>query len=71
MYRVEFRCREAAINMPVTNLEAEAILWPKNEVVRGQWLAGELFLAEGKNPVELRIESTSDKTPANYRIADR
>ena len=64
MYRVEFRCREAAINMPVTNLEAEVILWPKNQVVRGQWLAGELFLAEGKSPIELRIESTSDKTPA-------
>ena len=69
MYRVEFRCREAAVSMPVTNLEAEAILWPKNEVVRGQWLVGELFLAEGKSPIEMRIAATSDSMPLNYSIA--
>ena len=70
IYRVEFRCYEAAIRTPVTNLEGEVILWPKNETVRGQWLVGELFLAESKSPIELRIEATSDNTPANYRIAD-
>ncbi|HEX4142721.1 MAG TPA: hypothetical protein VHY91_04150 [Pirellulales bacterium] len=68
MYRVEIRCREAAVTMPLTNLEAEASLWPKNQVVRGQWLAGDLLLTEGSSPIELKIEATNDVAPLNYRL---
>ncbi|HTU25727.1 MAG TPA: hypothetical protein VMF30_10035, partial [Pirellulales bacterium] len=69
MYLIEFRCREAAIKLPITNLDAEAILWPKDRRVTGRSLVGELLLAESKSAIELKIESTSDLTPLNYRIA--
>ncbi len=50
LYRIEFRCYEAAIKMPVTDLEGEIVLWPKNEVVRAKWFVGELLLAEANEP---------------------
>ena len=70
LYRIEYRSREASIHMPVTDLEAEAAVWPKNEAVRAKWFAGELFLSESKEPIELTISSISDKTAVNYQIAD-